>query len=111
MGQNTDRIENSSSIERIKINNSQLQKNQEHTFDCHQCENQFMHKKTLKRHIQSVHEGIKYACNQCEFHATQQIGLTKHIAAKHEGVKYPCNQCTYQATQKCHLTRHIQSIH
>ena len=51
-------------------------------------------------HIQTKHEGVKYACNQCDQQFTQQSSLTTHIQSQHEGVKYACNQCDYQATEK-----------
>ena len=40
----------------------------------------------LTLHIQSKHEGGKYACNQCECQATTHSTLTKHIKSKHEGL-------------------------
>ena len=39
------------------------------------------------RHIQSVHEGVKYVCSQCYHQATQQSNLARHIQSVHEGVK------------------------
>ena len=34
-------------------------------------------------HIQSKHEGIKYACNHCDYQATTQRSLTRHMKSKH----------------------------
>ena len=65
----------------------------------------------LTRHIQSLHEGVKYACNQCGYQATKQGNLTTHIQSKHEGVKYACYQCDQQFTAQGSLKIHIQSKH
>ena len=72
---------------------------------------QFIHQSNLTTHIQSKHEGLKYACNLCDKQYTQQVDLTRHIQCKHEGVKYSCNLCKKQFTQQGHLRRHFQSAH
>ena len=51
------------------------------------------------------------ACNHCDYQATQQGNLTTHIQSKHEGVKYACNQCDFQASMQSALAIHIQSNH
>ena len=40
------------------------------------------------------------SCNVCDQQFTTQGSLIRHIQSKHEGVKYACNQCDYQATQQ-----------
>ena len=75
----------------------------ESKFQCPKCDKLFSHNRGVHAHIRSVH--------QCDYQATQQGSLTIHIQSLHEGVKYACNQCEYQATQHGHLTRHIQSKH
>ena len=50
------------------------------------------------KHIQSVHEKIKYSCNLCGHQFTQQGNLKTHIQSVHEKIKYSCNLCEYQAT-------------
>ena len=93
------------------IGDSQIQKNTERIFYCNQCQSQFTDNNSLKRHVKSTHEGMRYPCNQCEYKATQQGHLNTHIQSKHDGVKYACNQCDYKATQQSHLKSHIQSKH
>ena len=93
-------------------------------FMCNNCGKQFMGQENLRRHIltkhdnlqktnhiQSSHEGVKYACNKCDYQAGQQSHLKSHIQSKHEDVKYACNQCDYQAAQKGNLATHIQKKH
>ena len=93
------------------IRESQLQKNTDGMFECDQCESKFLRKDHLKRHIQSKHEGVRYACNQCDYQASYNCDLRRHIQSKHEGVRYACDQCEYQATQQDSLKMHIQSQH
>ena len=65
----------------------------------------------LSNHIQTKHEGVKYACNQCDHQATTKSNISQHIKSKHDGIKYACNQCDHQATRSTHLKVHIQSVH
>ena len=104
---------NYSSNRQIKTKNdhSKIQMNADGLFDCGQCQSQFKRKEHLQRHIQSIHEGVKYNCDQCNVEFTQHAHLFIHIKSKHEGVRYDCNQCEYKATQKHHLRSHIQKIH
>ena len=40
-------------------------------------------KGSLKVHITSIHDGIKYGCDQCEYKATKPGNLKRHIQAMH----------------------------
>ena len=66
---------------------------------------------SLKIHVESKHEGVRYPCNQCEYAATQPGVLKIHIENIHEGVRYPCGQCKFVATQSCHLKTHQKRKH
>ena len=57
----------------------------------------------LQRHIQSVHEGIKYPCNYCDSEFTKQSSLQTHI-------QY-ISICYYKASYHGDLKRHIQREH
>ena len=52
-------------------------------YACNQCDQQFVQQSSLKRHIQSVHEGMKYACNQCDYQTLRKDHLNNHINLKH----------------------------
>ena len=41
-------------------------------FKCDTCDNPFVYKSSLKKHVKSVHEGLIYSCDQCEFIAKEQ---------------------------------------
>ena len=43
-------------------------------------------KDILKVHIDSVHEGIRYACDQCDYRATQKSSLNRHFKRMHDRV-------------------------
>ena len=38
----------------------------------------------LKKHVESIHEGVRYPCKQCEYAATQAGDLKRHVESKHE---------------------------
>ena len=41
---------------------------------------------------------LELRCKYCDYQATQKINLTSHIQSKHEGIKYACNLCVFQTT-------------
>ena len=60
-------------------------------YECEQCHKTYYDRSTLRKHRQSVHEGVKFACNQCDYQGTFQGNLTRHIQKVH-GVNYVCDQ-------------------
>jgi len=93
---------------RLKVTDKGMEEN---TFPCDSCNHIFASKKTLKRHKEAKHEGIRYPCDQCEYSATQMSHLNKHKEAKHEGIRYPCDQCKYISAYSADLKRHKKSKH
>ena len=45
----------------------------------------------------------KYLCNQCDYAATAAKNLKRHKESLHEGIRYSCDQCDYAATTTSHL--------
>ena len=43
---------------------------------------------------------------QCDYKANFAGNLKKHRESIHEGVRYPCDQCDYRATTKGNLEKH-----
>ena len=65
----------------------------------------------VKKHIQSVHEKVRYPCDECGKQFTVQASLKKHLQSVHEGVKYPCSHCDYRSSTQGSLKRHLQKTH
>ena len=78
---------------------------------CNQCDYVPKYRYQLMRHIQSVHEGIKFPCNQCDYIGIHKTNLQRHVQSIHADRKSPCNQCDYQATTSESLKRHKQIYH
>ena len=76
---------------------------------CDICSKDFKSKSVLRKHIQAVHEEIKYPCNRCEFKSTQKGNLQTHIESVHEKIKHSCILCKYKATAKRTLKTLISS--
>lgn len=81
------------------------------TFLCPHCAQIFTLKKSLKYHIQNIHEGIRYQCDQCPYQATNKAGLKRHVECHHEGFVFYCDQCDHKYTSKSSLNTHIQTQH
>ncbi|CAH0549710.1 unnamed protein product, partial [Brassicogethes aeneus] len=55
------------------------------------------YKDSLKRHIKTRHEGIKYSCSHCSKSYTSKVNLNEHVRSKHgdplQRKKYKCPHC------------------
>ena len=51
--------------------------------ECSECGKSLRNPRNLKRHLESIHNGLKYPCDQCDFNASQKYHLKSHIKAKH----------------------------
>ena len=82
-------------------------------FKCNICEYKSGRKSTLKRHIKTVHEGIKdFKCSICEYKTGIKTDLKKHIESVHERIKpFQCSTCDYKTGIKKDLKRHVESVH
>ena len=78
---------------------------------CPNCDKVFAERNSIKRHIDSVHAGVKHKCNQCSFEATLQQSLKRHIKSVHEGFRYQCSYCSLSTVQPHDLKRHIREKH
>ena len=64
-----------------------------HVFKCCLCSLEATQQYILKRHKETVHEGIRYKWPSCFSEATYQTTLMWHIEAIREGIKYKCPHC------------------
>ena len=67
--------------------------------------------RSLKRHVESKHEEVRFPCSQCVYIATQASDLERHVESKHEGVRYPCPKCEFIATRASYLKKHVGKNH
>jgi len=78
---------------------------------CQTCDFRTKDIRSLWRHKQIVHDGIRFQCNICEYKATRKTHLSLHLKSVHVGFKFVCDQCDYKASQEGHLKRHKDSKH
>ena len=54
----------------------------------------------------------KYQCQQCDYETSYSIhDLRRHIESVHGGVRYSCNQCDHKATTEANLKQHKEYKH
>ena len=87
------------------------QKARKGKFMCPECGNIFTMQKTLKKHIEAIHQGIRYPCDQCPFQGRTKMTLKYHIESVHEGKRYYCDQCEFIALTKDNLKTHVKYKH
>ena len=59
----------------------------------------------------SVDDNGLYSCNHCNYKVNNKGSLKKHQQSIHEGIRYKCKQCEYKATEKSNLRRHERLRH
>ena len=62
---------------------------------CQLCEYQTHARTSLRAHIKSVHEGVRYPCDQCNYESTTAGNLNSHIIAKHQDDILRCEDCGF----------------
>ena len=79
---------------------------------CDTCDSSFKSKKSLKRHITSVHEGKKsFKCDLCGTSFTGKSSLKRHVATVHEEKKpFKCAICDFKFSKKSVLKNHMVSV-
>ena len=50
---------------------------------CDRCDFTTTHIKSKRRHIMTIHEGLRHPCNYCDFQATQPYEVKKHMMKNH----------------------------
>ena len=82
-------------------------------YQCNKCYKEYGSEKGLEYHIQIIHEGLKLGgcCDKCDYLAPTIPILKRHIDSVHNGITYDCKQCDYQSTTKKTLEKHIEKKH
>ena len=73
-----------------------------------ECDHKVACKKSLRKHILSIHDGIKFNCHQRDYQANQRETLRMHIHNVHEGMKYKCD---HQTTHIRYLRSQVYNKH
>jgi len=110
------------------MNNHSGKKDKKQIFhQCEQCDYKTRLKANLRRHIKSIHIGIKSEqdmygmvwndfsatklnCDQCDFKTHWKLCLKRHVKTIHR-LKYNCEQCEFQTNLMSYLKLHVKSIH
>ena len=80
---------------------------------CDTCKKHYASSQGLRRHISSVHEGLKpLSCQSCDSTFANKRNLKRHIFAVHEGQKpLKCQSCEYTCAVKYNLDVHERKYH
>ena len=82
---------------------------------CKTCDYKTFRKHALERHVQAVHDKVKfYQCSRCEYRTGHSSALKRHESKVHEKnlqVAYICDICEYQTVHKSALKRHVANRH
>ena len=78
---------------------------------CNQCGKSY-DKRNLQRHINQVHEGLKYKCELCQKMFSEPANLKRHIMCVHDKQKpYRCSVCNKAFGQKSDMEIHTDTVH
>lgn len=82
-------------------------------FPCEKCGKMFRWKHDMKRHIKTVHLGIKqYKCNICDKKFIDKSALSLHVLSTHkQDVTFNCTLCTKKYYSKYKLKSHMEEKH
>ena len=79
--------------------------------NCSKCKASFLFKKSLEKHIFTAHEEKKNECSKCETSFRFKKSLEKHVASAHEEKKNKCSKCKASFRFKTSLDKHMASVH
>lgn len=81
-------------------------------FKCDKCEKTFVHKSSLRMHLQTTHSDVKSKeCSHCpmKFKTTSQ--LNQHLVTHSGEKRHECPVCGKAFSQKYNMTAHHRSTH
>ena len=85
------------------------------SLQCKACDYKTYHKHALDRHVQAVHDKLKfYQCSRCDYKTGHSSALKRHESKVHEKnsqITYICEVCDYQTIHKSALKRHVANRH
>ena len=64
------------------------------SFDYHICQHKNNSKDALNCHIKKEHKGLRrYECHECDGLCTGKQGVRRHVESVHTGLKFDCDMC------------------
>ena len=80
---------------------------------CSVCSTKFQTSAHLKRHVETVHEGLRpHKCTTCNKGFAELCNLKTHVATVHEGKRpFQCSICGNRFAKKFDLKMHIKTVH
>jgi len=91
---------------------SELEENpKKQAFSCKKCDYSSENHVSLRKHILSKHEEVRYQCDKCEKNYSDSSALLRHRKTVHEGVIHKCDVCAKQFSESGAVTRHKKNIH
>ena len=80
---------------------------------CVHCEETFISRAHLKRHVEQVHKKIKnYKCSQCDYNVYLKCTLKRHVSIVHEKTRnFQCTHCDRAFSLKGNLVKHVDQVH
>ena len=85
----------------------------DHPYQCEICDKRFSRNWSLKKHVKTVHEGVKnHQCRICNKSFGTLSNLKRHLKSVHEKKKdFQCNLCNKTFSRKINLMNHKIEVH
>ena len=82
---------------------------------CTFCQSEEQSYKFLKKHVENIHQGLRYMCSLCDFNSQEQDKSRQHMEKTHmktspDNLKFECGICKFQGKLLEH-SDHIIMIH
>ena len=86
----------------------------ESRYICEHCDNSFVYKNSLEKHIISIHKQKVFTCSSCGKHFNRLDSLKRHkdnVHSETDKVTYSCKLCSKSFAYKHNLVKHSVKYH